>query len=92
MKEITIFIIVGVILISFVANEIFDENKEATFFAEMRASHEADRKAFEDFASKGNRNTAQQGYGLCLRIQHLEREHHKIKYESTCEEIYKVSN
>ena len=91
MREYILYIVAAIVIVSFVTSEYIDENKEQAFFNDMRVSHKEDRKAFEDFASKGSRNTAQQGYGLCLRIQHLEREHHKIKYESTCEEIYKVS-
>lgn len=50
---------------------------DQSFYAEMR-----------QFMDKGGRNTAQEGYELCLRVSHLERVHHGIEYERNCAEIY----
>lgn len=40
------------------------------------------------FMSKGNRNTADQGYDLCVRIEHLERQHHMPSSAPDCDLIY----
>ena len=42
----------------------------------------------ENFMTKGARNTAQMGYDLCKRIEHLEQNHHSTK-SRPCEDIYK---
>ena len=41
------------------------------------------------FMHEGNRNTRQQGYHLCLRIAHLETNHHNMPLV-TCEDIYNL--
>ena len=42
----------------------------------------------ESFMNHGARNTAQQGYALCKRIAHLEREHHNYVHDVDCYELY----
>jgi len=81
MREWAIYIIVALILVSFVTNEYIDAVTEHEFYADMR-----------DFMDTGGRNTAIQGYALCLRIEHLEREHHQSSHPSTCSELYGKSD
>lgn len=91
MKEWLTYIISISIIILFVGNEYIDATTEQAFFDEMRAHHATELKKVQeirDFMSAGGRNTIEQGLTLCLRVEHLEREHHNIE-TSSCAEIYK---
>jgi len=59
------------------SNDSMEEHR--AFFSEMRS-----------FMGKGGRNTAEEGYLLCLRIQHLEGEHHAKSHPRTCADIYRI--
>ena len=60
-----------------VAHDWQAQQEDVAFYAEMR-----------EFMNEGGRNTAEEGYELCLRIAHLEKEHHRDQHERTCAEIY----
>lgn len=40
------------------------------------------------FMQVGPRNTAEMGYALCLRVAHLEKEHHAKSPDETCWDVY----
>lgn len=46
------------------------------------------RDEVKAFMRAGPRNTAYDGYALCLRIAHLEAQHHDIENEVDCAQLY----
>ena len=86
-KEIIAYGILALIVTSYIASEYIDTTAEHDFFADMR-EHHADAAEIlhdvEDFISRGGRNTAKQGYELCLRVAALEQH----EAQESCEEIY----
>jgi len=89
-KEVIAYCILALIVTSYIASEYIDTTAEHDFFTDMR-EHHADAAEIlhdvEDFISRGGRNTAKQGYELCLRVAALEKQHEAQAQES-CEEIY----
>lgn len=79
MKDATIITIIALTLI-FAAFNAYQDKEEMHehqgFFDEVR-----------QFINRGDRNTAEQGYNLCLRLNKLEKSHNIVP--SDCDFIYK---
>jgi hypothetical protein len=74
-----------------VYNEVLDETAEQEFFTEMRIYHKDNvGHTLADFIEAGDRNTAKQGMALCMRIAHLESEHHNEPPPQSCVDLYEV--
>lgn len=61
-------------------------------YTEVTESWERDAfsKEVNDFMHRGDSNTGTQGYALCLRVAHLEAEHHNLP-TTPCEDLYKTN-
>lgn len=79
-REYLLYLITFIVLGSALTN-FFQNSRHAT----------ADPEFYEDvkrFIMTGPRNTAKDGYNLCVRLSHLEAEHHNSTVTVDCRAIY----
>ena len=84
------------ILFGMIYMQFRDEASQQAFFRDMRQHHakahlfyEEIGAEFDEFMRQGDRNTAQQGFALCRRVELLEIQVHGAKSDTLdCKNIY----
>jgi len=81
-REYLLYLITFIVLTSAVANFLQNDHNgsahiDPEFYNDMR-----------EFVKEGPRNTAKDGYTLCLRVAHLEAEHHNSDNPIDCYAAY----
>lgn len=79
MREVMLYVVAAVVLGSAVIGVLDRRNVvvSSDFYAELRT-----------FVLAGPRNTARAGYNLCLRVAHLENQHHETQNGEGCRALY----
>jgi len=92
LKHVTIAILAFVVVIISIWNELNKAHEHDEFFNEVKPVMQDMTK----FMNRGDRNTAKNGYELCIEVEILKAEYHKKvneKYsQRDCKSIYGLGN